>query len=61
MLFQGIKNIISLDLSYTIWHNLFADAGVFIRNQNNVIISDDQTVIFRFGMRLNLAALDYRQ
>tara|TARA_B100001057_G_C22755042_1_gene913367 strand:+ start:282 stop:476 length:195 start_codon:yes stop_codon:yes gene_type:complete len=64
MLFQGIENTIStisLDLSYMIWHNLFADAGVFIRNQNNVIISDDQTVIFRFGMRLNLAALDYRQ
>lgn len=63
-LFQGIENTIStisLDLSYMIWHNLFADAGVFIRNQNNVIISDDQTVIFRFGMRLNLAALDYRQ
>ena len=63
-LFQGIENTIStisLDLSYMIWHNLFADAGVFIRNQNNAIISDDQTLMFRLGMRLNLAAIDYRQ
>jgi hypothetical protein len=44
-----------------IWHNLFADAGVFIRNQNNAIISDDQTLMFRLGLRLNLAAIDYRQ
>jgi hypothetical protein len=42
MLLERIKNTISLDLSYMIWYNLFADAGVFIKNQNNVIISDDQ-------------------
>jgi hypothetical protein len=63
-LFQGIENsvsTISFDVSYMIWHNLFADAGVFIRNQNNAIISDDQTLMFRLGLRLNLAAIDYRQ
>ena len=63
-LFQGIENTIStisLDLSYMIWHNLFADVGVFIRNQNKALTSDDQTIMFRLGMRLNLAAIDYRQ
>jgi hypothetical protein len=44
-----------------IWHNLFADAGVFIRNQSNALTSADQTIMFRLGMRLNLAAIDYRQ
>lgn len=63
-LFQGIENTIStisLDVSYMIWHNLFADAGVFIRNQSNALTSADQTIMFRLGMRLNLAAIDYRQ
>jgi hypothetical protein len=63
-LFQGIENslsTISIDVSYMIWHNLFADAGVFIRNQKNPIISDEQTTLFRLGLRLNLAAIDYRQ
>ena len=63
-LFQGIENTlstISIDVSYMIWHNLFADAGVFIRNQKNPIIFDEQTTLFRLGLRLNLAAIDYRQ
>lgn len=63
-LFQGIENTlstISIDVSYMIWHNLFADAGLFIRNQKNPIIFDEQTTLFRLGLRLNLAAIDYRQ
>lgn len=63
--FQGIANTvsnISLDASYMIWHNLFLDAGVFIRNQSNSLLaSDRKNMIFRFGMRLNLAPTDYRQ
>jgi len=63
--FQGIKNTvtnISLDASYMLWHNLFLDAGVFIRNQNNnTLPADRKNIIFRFGMRLNLAPTDYRQ
>lgn len=63
--FQGIENNvsnISLDASYMLWHNLFLDAGVFIRNQSNSLLASDRTnMIFRFGMRLNLAQLDYRQ
>jgi hypothetical protein len=64
-LFQGIENsvsAISFDASYMLWHNLFIDAGVFIRNQSNsILISDSKTTIFRFGLRLNTAALDLRQ
>jgi hypothetical protein len=44
-----------------IWHNLFTDAGIFIRNQSNPIIGDEKTTLFRLGLRLNLAAIDYRQ
>lgn len=65
VMFQGIKNTVtnlSLDVNYMLWHNLFLDAGVFIRNQQNAVLSTDRnTVIFRFGMRLNLAQTDYRQ
>lgn len=63
--FQGIENTvsnISLDASYMLWHNLFLDAGIFIRNQtNSLLASDRENMIFRFGMRLNLAPTDYRQ
>lgn len=54
MLLERIKNTISLDLSYMIWYNLFADAGVFISNQNNVIIWDEvKPYCFR------LSSIDY--
>ena len=63
-MFQGIENNISnlsLDVSYMLWHNLFLDAGIHIRNQNNALLAaDKESTIFRFGMRLNIAALDYR-
>lgn len=63
-LFQGIENTIStmsIDVSYMLWHNLFLDAGIFIRNQSNMLMNQDKkNMIFRFGMRLNLASLDYR-
>lgn len=64
-MFQGVKNTIaalSVDVHYMIWHNLFLDAGVFIRNQNNALMTTSlQTTLFRLGMRLNLAPIDYRQ
>lgn len=64
-LFQGIENRvsnISLDASYMLWHNLFLDGGIFIRNQSNSLLAADRrNVIFRFGMRLNLAPVNYRQ
>lgn len=63
--FQGIENTvsnISIDVSYMLWHNLFLDTGVFIRNQSNSQLATDKSnVIYRVGMRLNLAPTDYRQ
>ncbi len=64
-MFQGIKNqvsALSLNASYMLWHNLFLDAGIFIRNQQNSLLKTNRNnVIFSFGMRLNLAQTDYRQ
>jgi len=64
-MFSGIENTISaisLDAHYMLWHNLFLDAGVYIRNQKNDFMTEDRkNTIYRFGLRLNLAALDYRQ
>ncbi len=64
-MFSGVKNTISslsVDLSYMLWHNLFLDAGVFMRKQSNALLpTTKENLLFRFGMRLNLAAIDYRQ
>ena len=62
-MFSGIKNIISdfsLDAHYMIYHNLFLDAGLFIRKENNPAINDRLNMIFRFGLRMNLDQIDYR-
>jgi hypothetical protein len=62
-LFQGIENQVStftFNASYMLWHNLFLDAGVFIRTQSNSqLLVDRKNQMFRLGMRLNLAALEY--
>ncbi len=63
-LFQGIENSVgmfSFDASYMLGHNLFLDAGIFLRNQNNSMVGDLSTTIYRVGLRLNAAALDLRQ
>ena len=62
-MFSGIKNIISafsLDAHYMIYHNLFLDAGLFIRKENNPTINERLNMIFRFGLRMNLNQIDYR-
>ena len=62
-MFSGIKNIISdfsLDAHYMIYHNLFLDAGLFIRKEINPAINDRLNMIFRFGLRMNLDQIDYR-
>ena len=62
-MFSGIKNIISafsLDAHYMIYHNLFVDAGLFIRKENNPTINERLNMIFRFGLRMNLNQIDYR-
>jgi len=63
-MFSGVKNTISslsVDLSYMLWHNLFLDAGVFMRKQSNALLpTTKENLLFRFGMRLNIAAIDYR-
>ncbi len=62
-LFQGIENrvtVISFNASYMLWQNLFIDAGIYFRNQSNAILTADKTnQIFRLGLRLNLANMDY--
>ncbi|PCJ65004.1 MAG: hypothetical protein COA58_12095 [Bacteroidetes bacterium] len=62
-LFQGLNNQIStinISATYMLWHNLFFDASVMLRNQSNPLLSSNRkNNIFRIGMRLNLAALDY--
>jgi hypothetical protein len=63
-LFQGIPNelsTLSVNVSYMLWHNLFVDASAFIRSQQNTVTATRQNNIYSIGLRLNLAALDYRQ
>ena len=50
----------SIDAHYMIYHNLFLDAGLFIRKENNPTINERLNMIFRFGLRMNLNQLDYR-
>ena len=62
-MFSGIKNMVtafSIDAHYMIYHNLFLDAGLFIRKENNPTISERLNMIFRFGLRMNLNQIDYR-
>jgi hypothetical protein len=62
-MFSGIKNTISafsLDAHYMIYHNLFLDAGLFIRKENNPAVIERLNMIFRFGLRMNLNQIDYR-
>ncbi len=64
ILFQGIENTlstISFDISYMLWHNLFLDGGIWIRKQLNPIVGSKTNSLFRMGIRLNLAPIDYRQ
>jgi hypothetical protein len=62
-MFSGIKNMVtafSIDAHYMVYHNLFLDAGLFIRKENNPTISERLNMIFRFGLRMNLTQIDYR-
>ena len=63
-MFTGNKNTIStvsLDAHYMLWHNVFLDAGILLRNQKNPLFTEDQkNTIFTFGLRMNLAAIDPR-
>lgn len=64
-MFNGVENIIAtttLDASYMLWHNLFLDAGLVLRTQDNLTQLNPRTnTIIYVGLRLNAAAFDYRQ
>ena len=58
-MFQGVKNTVSsfsIDASYMLWHNLFLEAGILIRNETNGLWSESRNnSLFTFGMRMNMA------
>ncbi len=62
---QGVGatiNLVGLDLSWMIYHNLYIDAKVLLRKKNSVEDARDQsTKLFGLGLRMNLwpANLDF--
>ncbi|MEY2924989.1 MAG: hypothetical protein RLZZ337_1537, partial [Bacteroidota bacterium] len=64
-MFNGVQNYIattSLDASYMLWHNLFLDAGMVLRTQDNRMQASANTnTIIYVGLRLNAAGFEYRQ
>lgn len=62
-LFQGIDRSIAtvtFNASYMLAHNLYLDAGIFYRTAIDDVYGKDKTMLITFGMRLNAAALDFR-
>lgn len=64
-LLQGVKqklSIISLEVSYMPWHNLYLDASVHVRDLgSNLDSQDSENTLFRLAMRYNIGRikLDY--
>ncbi len=56
---QGVKNTVSsfsIDASYMLWHILFLEARILIRNETNELWSESRNnSLFTFGMRMNMA------